>query len=481
MVQKNIHILYLDDDRAMARLVQKHLSRAGYNVEIAHDGNSGLSTFQNGAFDLVALDYRMPGHDGLEVIRRLNTRKDMPPIIMVTGSGDESIAVEAMKMGASDYIVKDVGGAYLDLLPTVIEQVLQKQSLEIERQAAIDTLQRRNTDLALLHDASRILNSTLDLSQVIEKLLRSATEIVNAESGVIWFWESDKKNRLVCKALLHNSDFSEPEGIYLLASEGIAGWVAENKMSEVINNFEKDPRFLPSISSATGIKPRNLIFVPILTRNVTLGILGVINKHQIDFDENDLFLVEMLASTAATAIENARLFTDVQRLSITDGLTELFSRRHFFTVAEQEFQRSVRYQHEFAMIMLDIDHFKDVNDKYGHPVGDMVLKTLATDLGKSLRQMDIVSRYGGEEFVALLPETDHATAEKIAERLRETVEGHVYKTEMGEFSITISLGVASYSKEIQNIDALLALVDNALYEAKAKGRNKVVSASINEI
>ena len=450
--------------------------RAGYHVEIAQDGEKGLQLCQENQYDIVALDYQMPGRDGLDIIRVLAANEQSPSIIMVTGSGDEKVAVDAMKMGASDYVTKDVEGGYLDLLPVVIEQVIQKQVLHDERQAAIDALHQRNKDLAFLHDASQTLNSTLDLSQVIEQLLRSATEIVKAESGVIWFWESDKKNLLVCKALLHNTDFSEPEGIYLPASEGIAGWVAENKMSEVINNFEKDPRFLPGISSATGIKPRNLIFVPILTRNVTLGILGVINKHQIDFDENDLFLVEMLASTAATAIENARLFTDVQRLSITDELTGLFSRRHFFTVAEQEFRRSARHQHEFAMIMLDIDRFKDINDRYGHPVGDTVLKTLAMDLGKSLRQIDIISRYGGEEFVVLLPETDCATAEGIAERLRELVESRVYETDQGTFSITISLGVASYSKEIQDVDALLTLVDKALYEAKARGRNKVVSA-----
>jgi len=225
-----------------------------------------------------------------------------------------------------------------------------------------------------------------------------------------------------------------------------------------------------------GIEIHNVMAVPILSGVEVLGILIVANKDHESFTDNDLFLLETMAPTAATALENAKLFTEVERLSFTDDLTGVFSRRHFFALAEQEFQRSNRHGHDFAIVMLDIDHFKNVNDKYGHLVGDQVLKALARDLGKSLRGMDIISRYGGEEFIVLLPDTDKTTAIGVAERLREYVAEHVHESDQGDFTITISLGVVSFSKKNKNIEELLSLADKALYEAKVAGRNRVISA-----
>jgi len=172
MEHDRIHVLYIDDDPATVRLAEKRLIRAGYKVDTANNGETGLQLFQKGNYDVIALDYRMPIYDGLEVIRKLTAQDITSPIIMVTGSGDEKTAVKAMKMGASDYITKDGGDGYLDLLPTVIEQVLQKQRLQQERQNALDTLRRRNHDLALLHRISQMITATLNLQQVIEQLLQ---------------------------------------------------------------------------------------------------------------------------------------------------------------------------------------------------------------------------------------------------------------------------------------------------------------------
>lgn len=475
MSHKGIRILYLDDDRAMARLAQKRLNRAGYDVEIAHDGDEALSIYQNGAFDLLALDYRMPGYDGLEVIRKLAEQEKHPPIIMVTGSGNEGVAVEALKMGASDYIVKDVDGGYLDLLPTVIEQVLQKQLLITERQNALDALERLNHDLALLHRASQMVTATLDFDQVMDQLLRVAAEMVNTEGGSVWLWESGRTEKLMCQALLYQSQIQSPPGLHLSSGEGIAGWVAKHGESAILNDVNKDPRYSPEIGGSLGITVKNIIAVPIQVRDETKGALVVSNKQNGVFDENDLYLIETLASTAAIAIENARLFAEVQRLSITDELTGVYSRRHFFTIAEQEMQRASRYGHDFAIIMLDIDHFKQINDKHGHLIGDKVLKRLAIDLGKIVRGMDFVCRYGGEEFVILLPEANIDMAVNTAERLRRYVERHPFDMESITFTITISAGIACYSSDSTDIEAILTQADKALYKAKANGRNRVVA------
>lgn len=474
MNQNPIRILYVDDDPAMAKLAQKRLARAGYSVEIANDGETGMRLYEKGEFDIVTLDYHMPGKSGLDVIRIMTAHKEPVPIIMVTGSGDEGIAVEAMKMGASDYVIKDVDGRYLDLLPVVIEQVLQKRLLQRERQDAINALYRRNQDLALLHETSHLVTSRLEMGQVLEQLLRQAAEIVKAEAGSVWLWESNGSDWLGCRALLHHGTIHSATDLRLPVGEGIIGWVAQNKKTELINNFPGHLHFAPDLGEFPDIEIYNVIAAPIQIREAVLGVLVVSNKIQGSFDENDLFLVETLASTAAIAIENARLFAEVQRLSNMDDLTGLYNRRHFFALAEQEFQRAMRYGSEFGIIMLDVDHFKLVNDNHGHLAGDLVLKAVAIDIRHSVREVDIVGRYGGEEFIILLPQANLFTAGKTAERLRSLVEKNRYQAVEGGLQITISAGVASFAKDSPNIEAILALADHFLYQAKTSGRNKVI-------
>ena len=180
---EKIQILYIEDDVGAARLFQKTMTRAGYQVDLARDGGEGLLMAQSKAYDVVTVDQRMPIYDGLEVIRQLAARGPLGPTIMVTANGDEKVAVEAMKLGASDYLVKDPGGGYLALLPTVIEQVLKKQRLIEEREQAMRALEQRNRNLALLNLVGQALTATLDLQQVIERLLQAAIEILEAEDS----------------------------------------------------------------------------------------------------------------------------------------------------------------------------------------------------------------------------------------------------------------------------------------------------------
>lgn len=159
-----IRILYMEDDEGLARLLQKRLERQGYTVDVAHNGEQGLSMFTKGTYDIVAVDQSMPRLDGLEVIRILTSQGYLPPTIMITGSGDERTAVEAMKLGASDYIVKDIEGVYLELLPSVIEQTLHKQRLLDEKQRADDEREKLIDELnAFAHTVAHDLKSPLNI------------------------------------------------------------------------------------------------------------------------------------------------------------------------------------------------------------------------------------------------------------------------------------------------------------------------------
>jgi diguanylate cyclase (GGDEF)-like protein len=172
-------------------------------------------------------------------------------------------------------------------------------------------------------------------------------------------------------------------------------------------------------------------------------------------------------------VQNARLFAETVRLARTDSLTGIANRHHLFEVGAQELSRARRFGHRLSALMLDIDHFKAVNDMYGHASGDEVLRGVARACLDVTRDIDIVARYGGEEFVILLPETDMAGAYLVGERLREHVEQTVTETERGAVGVTISVGIAILEPESNELASLLSLADKALYEAKQAGRNRI--------
>jgi diguanylate cyclase (GGDEF)-like protein len=166
----------------------------------------------------------------------------------------------------------------------------------------------------------------------------------------------------------------------------------------------------------------------------------------------------------------------VQRLAITDPLTGLYNQRHFSTVAETELQRVCRYGRPMSAVMLDIDHFKRINDTFGHSVGDRMLRAVAEGCHEELRKVDVVGRYGGDEFAILLPESDLAVAQRVAERLRKTIAAKQLNTAKGPAMVTASLGVAMVDCEDTTLETLLSRADKALYVAKRKGRNQVRTA-----
>ena len=183
-----------------------------------------------------------------------------------------------------------------------------------------------------------------------------------------------------------------------------------------------------------------------------------------------------IATQAAIAVDNARLFTETQRLAITDGLTDVFNRRYLLELAEKEMERSRRHGRYLSAILFDLDHFKEVNDRFGHPMGDLVLKKITQLCRSSIRTTDLLGRYGGEEFLIIASETGQEQAIEIAERFRKRVEDFSLTTEAGILKLTISLGVGTFQPgSDQALDDLIKSTDNALYVAKALGRNCVSS------
>ncbi len=218
----------------------------------------------------------------------------------------------------------------------------------------------------------------------------------------------------------------------------------------------------------------SLMILPLIAQGHMIGTLGVLRDHPgATYTLEDLSLLRYLANQAALPILNARLHDLIRQQALTDPLTGVPNRRRFFDIAEYEFRRAERYGHDLAVIMLDIDHFKNINNAYGHEVGDQMLQLVTRQCRSTLRSADLIGRYGGDEFLILLPETNSRGAGYIAERLRKSIEECCLVLGGNSIQVTVSMGVANKTQAIPDINHLLHVADEAMYIAKREGRNRV--------
>jgi signal transduction histidine kinase/CheY-like chemotaxis protein len=303
-----IRILYMEDDPGLARLVQKKLDRAGYRVDIARDGEEGLAMYAAGAYDVMAVDQVMPVHDGLEVLRILACQGPLPPAIMVTGSGDERVAVEAMKLGARDYIVKDVDGGYLDLLPAVIERTLQQQRLLEEKQQTEEALQRHNLELAARNAVAQALSSSLQLQDLLDEALSRTVDALRFSGGLITL--ADKHEG---ELALHSHTGLPDSLVERLETCGMIGILCG------LVYREGKPLSLENLSADAPADVRGLLEMglqsylgtPIIHQERALGTLCLFDTVPHPASEEDHALLTAIGQQIGVAVENARLFRDV--------------------------------------------------------------------------------------------------------------------------------------------------------------------------
>ncbi len=223
------------------------------------------------------------------------------------------------------------------------------------------------------------------------------------------------------------------------------------------------------------------VCIPLMIQNEIVGAINLNDNEKGNFSVGDLDYVLNVADFLAMSISNATNFDKVKTLSITDGLTGLNNHQEMQRVLKAEFMRARRYQSPFSIVMVDLDHFKDVNDTYGHQKGDEILMTIAEILKKACRANDLAARYGGEEFILLLPEAKMQGARIIAERIREEASRLEFSHEGKSFKLTLSCGVAELDREtMKNHTEFLNVADKALYQAKRGGRNQTVCGPVDD-
>jgi len=319
-----------------------------------------------------------------------------------------------------------------------------------------------------LNEISQIISSSLDLDAVLQTILKLTTQLVNADIAALALISADGQR------MEYNYTYNLPAALkrkVLPVGEGTCWEVALKTTSIMTADYQDYPSALEEWKD---IGVRAYLGVPLVAGDETLGTLSLFRmSHERPFNDRDRFLAEMVARQAGVAIQNARRYEEAKHLATHDSLTGLYTRHHFFELAAHEYERARRYQRPLSIIYLDLDGLKQINDEYGHQCGDRALQVLAKICQTALRQVDLIGRYGGDEFVILLPETNLIKAVAAAQRLRDHANQAVVQDHQGPIRISVSLGVATLEDDIEDLEQMVDRADQAQYQAKEAGKNQV--------
>jgi diguanylate cyclase (GGDEF)-like protein len=357
--------------------------------------------------------------------------------------------------------------------------------------------------LEMLLDLSRQMAETRALNPLLEFAMCEVLDFVGAENGYLIMLDADGELEFRVNHCRSGEEIAHPDQ---QISRTIFDRVISNGESIVLTDAVENEDYQDA-ASILDLNLRSVMCVPLIAGGEKLGAIYTENRSAGGvFEGQELQALQYFAAHAAVAIENAilnenleirvatrtkelnqtvkeleheiearkRAEAELQRLAITDPLTNAYNRRYFFEVADQELERAHRHDLKLSLAMMDLDHFKDINDNYGHVVGDQALRTMAECFRANLRKTDILGRYGGDEFAVLMPATDLKRAQKTAERLRKKLIQALKKTNLFGTKLTVSVGVYAYSAEEEiEIETFVDRADQALYQAKEGGRNQV--------
>ncbi len=354
----------------------------------------------------------------------------------------------------------------LQTLQTLANQVatsIQKARLQARTQEHLRVM-------TTLQSISHTVASSLELDQILKNVIRLLKDAFGYTYLSIYLLNDDT---------LHlGAQLSYPEDMLIHEipiTMGVIGRTARTRETQLVRNVEADSDFLRG-----AYEVKSEVAVPLLKEGKVLGVLNVESNSNRPLSENDVNLLNALAGSVAIAIDNARLHAEVKQMAMTDVVSGLANRRAFDELLELEITRATRYHQPLSLIILDLDSFKEYNDRWGHPAGDVRLKEIADLLRLNVREPDVAARYGGEEFAVILPNTTKPGAIRLAERLRRSAEKSAPQKNEENCPVpgyTISLGVATLPDDALSLEELLLMADNAELMAKRLGKNRVYAAN----
>ena len=466
LVDTEKRLMIIDDETSLLLFLQEYLEQYGLKVFTYEEIPDLENELKKKKPHAILLDIIMPHVSGIDILKEIKKIDQRIPVIMMTGYADETKRIESLRSGAYALLTKPfqsleelyhtANNAMDHYLESLRTEELNREVEERYKREKMNIL-----ELDFLKNLQHMIGETEDPAFVLENASTLLKNFLNFKYFAALLLQDDEANIQVYPNLKENRELLEFIASTLLKTVPHS---KRDQLHKVVlqGNIEEAALFDKGNEQAA--------IVALSTVDKIYGYAGLFREAPFD-NEEELIFSRFCAHITHT-LEKIRLFNEIKMLSIHDGLTGVFNHAYIIGALESEAERAKRYNAIFSIILLDIDNFKAVNDSCGHLAGDAVLRNLAQLIVKSLRAIDIVGRYGGEEFLVILPETDLEKASVVGEKLRKTIEAENFSYNDNAIQLTISLGITSYHDR-KSIQDFIKAVDDNLYRAKADGKNRI--------
>jgi len=331
---------------------------------------------------------------------------------------------------------------------------------------------RQSQELAIFHDVAKALTSSLDLDSILQTIMEKMAEYFRPDTWSLLMIDHERDEMYFAIAV--GTAAEALKNVRLKVGEGVAGYVAQHGERVIVPDVYSDPRFAKRIDEMTRWQTRSVVCFPLRSGSRVLGVIQLVNVDMDHFGDQEIYFLQSLCDYAAIAIENARAVEKIQELTITDDCTGLFNARHLYKTLETEVYRSARFGYEFTVLFIDLDHFKYVNDTHGHLIGSKLLAEVGYLVKAHLRLIDYAFRYGGDEFVVLLPQTGKDAGLVVAKRLRDNLRAGLFCRDEGlNLNVRASIGLATYPQDAKTPHDIIRQADEMMYLVKNTTRDNI--------
>ena len=463
-------ILIVEEDRSYRELLKNALSPI-YTIIDTGNLREAIHLASLTMPDLIMIDIEGFGREGTQLCEKLKEdyeTRDIPVLFIASITSNDEIIL-GLKAGASDYITK----------PLCLPEVFARIESHLRTQDDYAGLERK--DLLMLLQLSETISVTRSPNVILRIIVNKMSKIMNVtRCSIVSIVDGKEITVMASSDLAYHKEIVLDKNKYPEIRKAI-----ETKQPVIVNDVTKDPLMASVIEKIGHLESSSIVVIPLIKKESIIGtfLLRTISRETVKGNDRIFKLSQLVASIAANALENAILFESVktareffEEVSIRDELTKLFNRRYFYDRLKEEFSRSVRHGEPLSLLFIDVDDFKQINDTYGHAIGDDALKEIGCILKNSARESDIPARCGGDEFAIMLPNTNDVGAHNTALRISKTIQHHEL-TGANNCKLSVSIGHATQiGNNVTSYDALVKLADDAMYKSKSQGKGRVIQA-----